>query len=118
MAKFVGFLRGTEDAQSHLSPDEAQRTLERYIRWSDDLEKAGNPPTGGGLSARGRVVRRGGGGLDVTDGPFVEGTEIVGGYICVEATDLDEAEKLFGSHPHLEFGSIEIRKIGEQGCEP
>lgn len=119
MANFVGFLRGTEDAQSHLSPDEAQRTLERYIAWSADLERAGNPPGGGGLSQRrGRVVRRKADGLDVTDGPFVEGTEIVGGYISIEAADLDEAEKIFSSHPHLEFGSIEVRKIGEQGCEP
>jgi hypothetical protein len=116
MVRFVGFLRGTEDAQTHLSPDEAQRTLERYLQWNDDLEKAGNPPGGGGLSARGRVVRRGG--LEVTDGPFVEGTEILGGFISIEATDLDAAEKIFSSHPHLEFGSIEVRKIGEQGCEP
>ena len=121
MPNFVGFLRGTEDAQSHLSPDEAQRTLERYLRWNEDLERAGNPPGGGGLSYRGRVVRRGGGGgggLDVTDGPFVEGTEILGGFISIEASDLDEAEKIFSSHPHLDFGSIEVRKIGEQGCEP
>ena len=116
MPKFVGFLRGTEDAQAELSPDEAQRTLERYLRWSEDLEKAGNPPSGGGLSRRGRVVRRGG--LDVTDGPFVEGTEILGGFISIEAADLDEAEKIFSGHPHLDFGSIEVRKIGEQGCEP
>ena len=118
MVTFVGFLRGTEDAQSDLSPDEAQRTLERYIQWSEDLEKAGNPPDGGGLSYRGRVVRRGGGGLAVTDGPFVEGTEIIGGFIAIEAADLDEAEKIFSGHPHLDFGSIEVRKIGEQGCEP
>lgn len=118
MAEFVGFLRGTEDAQRHLGPDEAQRTLERYIQWSEDLEKAGNPPGGGGLSHRGRVVRRGGAELAVTDGPYVEGTEIVGGFITIAAADLDEAEKIFAGHPHLEFGSIEVRKIGEQGCEP
>lgn len=118
MPNYVGFLRGTDDAQSHLSPAEAQATLERYIAWNDDLTKAGNTAAGGGLSARGRVIRRSDTSLAVTDGPFVEGTEIVGGYITVEAADLDEAEKIFASHPHLEFGSIEVRKIGEQGCEP
>lgn len=118
MVEFVGFLRGTEDAQSGLSPDEAQRTLERYLQWNEDLAKAGNVPSGGALSYRGRVVRRNAGGLDVTDGPFVEGTEILGGYIVIEAADLDEAEKIFSGHPHLDFGSIEVRKIGEQGCEP
>jgi hypothetical protein len=118
MPNYAGFLRGTEDAQSHLSPDEAQRTLERYLAWNDELVKAGNTTGGGGLSARGRVLPRGGSGLGVTDGPFVEGTEILGGFITIEAADLDEAEKIFSNHPHLQFGSIEVRKIGEQGCEP
>jgi hypothetical protein len=114
MARYVGFLRGTEDAQADLSPAEAQRTLERYLEWSAALAEAGVPVGGGGLSRQGRVVR----GLDTTDGPFVEGTEIVGGFVTVEAADLDGAEKLFSNHPHLDFGSIEVRKIGEQGCEP
>jgi hypothetical protein len=39
---------------------------------------------------------------------------ILGGFITIEAGDLDEAEKIFGTHPHLDFGSIEVRKIGEQ----
>lgn len=116
MPNFVGFLRGTADAMADLSPDEAQRTLERYLAWSASLEDAGNPPSGGGLTSPGRVVRRNGTGLDVTDGPFAE-SEIVGGYISIVAADLDEAEKIFSSHPHLEFGSIEIRKLGERGCE-
>lgn len=117
MTQFVGFLRGTGDAMAGLSPAEAQRVLERYFAWSDDLARAGNPPAGGALSRRGRVVRGTGTDLVVTDGPFVEASEILGGYIVVEAADLDEAEKIFSSHPHLEFGSIELRKIGEQGCE-
>lgn len=58
MPNYVGFLRGTEDAQAHLSPAEAQHTLERYLAWNDDLHKAGNTPSGGGLSAQGRVIRR------------------------------------------------------------
>jgi hypothetical protein len=118
MPQYVGFLRYDEETQPDLSPDEAQRTLERYLAWNDDLNKAGNTTAGGGLSRRGRVVHRDGSGLGVTDGPFVEGTEIVGGFITIEAADLDEAEKIFAGHPHLSFGSIEVRKIGEQGCEP
>jgi hypothetical protein len=116
MPKYAGFLRGAEDAMSGLQPAEARRVLERYLAWSADLEAVGNAPTGGGLSARGRVLRRAGTELDVTHGPFVEAAEILGGYLVVEAADADEAEKIFGSHPHLEFGSIEVREIGERGC--
>lgn len=118
MPNYVGFLRGADDAQTHLTPTEAQQTLERYIAWSEDLVRAGNTVDGGGLSARGRVIRGQGADLAVTDGPFVETSEILGGFITITAADLDEAEKIFASHPHLEFGSVEVRKIGEQGCEP
>jgi hypothetical protein len=118
MPNYIGFLRGTEDAQTHLSPTEAQQTLERYIAWNDDLARAEQLVDGNGLSARGRVIRGQGADLAVTDGPFVETSEILGGYIVITATDLDEAEKIFSSHPHLEYGSVEVRKVGERGCEP
>ena len=108
MAQFVGFLRG--GPSQDLSPAEAQRTLERYLAWNAARTPA---PGGGGLSRQGRVVD----GLSVSDGPFAEGAEVVGGFITIEATSLDEAAKTFGDHPHLEFGTIEVRKIGEQGCE-
>jgi hypothetical protein len=108
MAEFVGFLRG--GPARDLSPEEAQRTLERYLEWNAARTPS---PGGGGLSRQGRVVD----GLSVSDGPFAEGAEVVGGFITIEATSLDEAAKVFGDHPHLEFGTIEVRKIGEQGCE-
>lgn len=108
MAEFVGFLRG--GPAQDLSPEEAQRTLERYLAWN----AARTPePGGGGLSRQGRVVDA----LSVTDGPFAEGAEVVGGFITITADSLEEAAKIFGDHPHLEFGTIEVRKIGEQGCE-
>lgn len=89
------------------------------MAWSEDLDKAGNPVDGGGLSvSKGRVLRKKESDLEVTDGPYTESAEIMGGFLVIEAADLDEAEKIFGSHPHLDFGSLEVRKIGEAGCEP
>ena len=108
MSDFVGFLRG--GPPQDLSPAEAQRTLERYLEWNARLTPA---PGGGGLSRQGRVLR----GLEVTDGPFAEGSEVVGGYITIAADSLEEATKIFSTHPHLTFGPIEVRKVGEQGCE-
>ncbi len=107
MTQYVGFLRGAPSRE--LSPAEAQHTLERYLAWNAALTPA---PGGGGLSRKGRVL-----GLTATDGPYAEGTEVVGGFITIEAGSLEEASKLFSDHPHLEFGTIEVRKIGEQGCE-
>lgn len=107
MANYVGFLRG--GPARDVSPAQAQQTLERYLAWSERTTAGG-----GGLSAQGTVIR----GLEVSDGPYVEGAEVVGGFITIEADSQEEATKIFSDHPHLEFGSIEVRKIGDRGCEP
>ncbi|WP_199429024.1 YciI family protein [Qaidamihabitans albus] len=117
MPNYVGFLRGTADSHAHLGPDEAQRTLERYLAWSEDMDKAGGLVISNGLARGGRVVRLTEGVLASADGPHTEATEVVGGFIVIEAGDLDQAEKIFGTHPHLRFGPIEVRKVGENGCE-
>ncbi|TCP57341.1 hypothetical protein EV191_1011296 [Tamaricihabitans halophyticus] len=120
MANYVGFLRGGDAAYAKISPTEAQRALERYLAWDAELAAAGNPVGGGGLSrSAGRVLgtRVSGSAGAITDGPYTEGSEVVGGVLTIEAADLDEAEKIFSTHPHLDFGIIEVRKLGEQGCE-
>ncbi|RZQ65103.1 YciI family protein [Amycolatopsis suaedae] len=114
MPRYVGMLRSTSDAQAHLGPAEAQQLLEDYLNWSEKARLDGVLTGSNPLSRSGRVLRDG---LKTTDGPHTEATEIVGGYLEIAAADLDEAERIFGTHPHLAYGPIEIRKIGEKGCE-
>jgi hypothetical protein len=47
----------------------------------------------------------------VTDGPYAEAREVIGGLFIVEAGDYDEVVALSQDCPHLEFGTIEIRQI-------
>lgn len=117
MPQYIGFIRATKDSHDHLGPDEAQRVLERYLAWADERTAEGRFVIGGGLSKGGRVLRGPGADVVATDGPHTEATEIVGGYQVIEADDLDQAEKIFATHPHLDFGPIEVRKVGERGCE-
>ncbi|WP_410660189.1 YciI family protein [Amycolatopsis sp. lyj-112] len=117
MPHYIGFIRSTEDSHTHLGPDEAQRVLEQYMAWADERTKEGRFVGGGGLSKSGRVLRGSGGEVVAAGGPHTEATEIVGGYQVIEADDLDQAEKIFATHPHLDFGPIEVRKVGERGCE-
>ena len=56
------------------------------------------------------VVRKDGG-VAVTDGPYVESREVIGGYYLIEADDYETAAKLVEDCPHLDFGSIEIRRV-------
>src|SRR4051812_10613915 len=87
-----------------LSPEEIQAILNRYRAW---MQK--NPRVGGEkLQERGgRVMRKSG----VTDGPYAESKEIIGGFSIIDARDYDEAVRLCRDHPHLEFGSIEVREV-------
>jgi hypothetical protein len=49
--------------------------------------------------------------VNVTEGPFSETTEVFGGYYTIEAASFDEAVKLATDHPHLEFGTVEVREV-------
>jgi hypothetical protein len=61
-----------------------------------------------------KTVRVRGGSVMVTDGPFVETKEQMGGYDIIEAADLDEAIEVASKHPVARFGMIEVRPFLEQ----
>ena len=61
----------------------------------------------------GAFLRRQGGKVSVTDGPFAETNEQVGGFILIEAKNRDEAIRLASSIPVLDFGRVEVRPVRE-----
>ena len=106
MPQFVLMLRDT-GFPTDISPEEIQAIIARYGSWMAKVQAKGQKLYDG----EGRVVVRKDGGLAVTDGPYVESKEVIGGYFLVEADDYDAAAKLVDDCPHLDFGSIEIRRI-------
>ena len=60
-----------------------------------------------------RTVRLRNGKLSVTDGPFAETKEQVGGFILIEAKDLNEAIQLAAKIPALRLGAVEVRPVKE-----
>lgn len=58
-----------------------------------------------------RVVRRDAGEIVVTEGPFIEGKEIVGGFYLVEATDMDRAVEIAGRLEETTFSVVEVRQL-------
>ena len=67
---------------------------------------------------RARTVRLRDGHRLVTDGPFAETKEAVGGFDLIEAASLDEAVEIAAGHPVAAFGTIEVRPLWGQGPEP
>lgn len=92
------------------SASEMEVQFAKYQAWqqkfSENILDMGNQ-----LGASGKVVRN----ESVTDGPFIELKEIIGGYMMLTAKDLDEAIKVIEASPMIESSnvSIEIREISK-----
>ena len=98
--------RGRWDAGK--SPAEIQRAIDDFYAWHDRLVAEGRMKTGSRLDVAARLVSRAG----VTDGPFTEAKEIVGGYWFFVAASLDEAVALAAQCPTLACGlQLEVRPL-------
>ena len=111
MAKFLILARGTGEAYKNLSPQEMQQVVQRYMAWTAGLREAGRMIHSERLRGDGRVVRGSAGKMAVTDGPFAESKEVIGGFWLVEASSYDEVQAFLKDHPHLEAGTLEVRQI-------
>jgi hypothetical protein len=81
--------------------------------WVDDLRARGTWITGDQVAPprRARSVRVRGGKKLVTDGPFAETKEAVGGFDLLECSSLEEAVEIAASHPLAQTGTIEVRPL-------
>jgi hypothetical protein len=94
-----------------LSPEEMQTMISRYKAWGDRLRAAGAYLGSGKLESTGRVMRADAGKIRITDGPFIETKDVLGGYFLVQAESYEQAVDLCQGSPHLDFGTIEIRRL-------
>ena len=109
MSEYVFLYRGNTD-KSKLSPQELQRQMQQWMAWFKELEKKGKLKSiGQPLEREGKVVGRK---KTVTDGPYAETKDVVGGYSVVEARNLDEAAALAAGCPGIETGGfVEVRPV-------
>lgn len=113
MAQFLFLFRGGDPREMGTSLEEMQRHMERWHRWSEELKEAGIWRAGEPLENSGQVVRSDG---VVSDGPFAESKEIVGGFVVIEAASLDAASELAKGCPIYEAnGFVEVRPIASDG---
>jgi hypothetical protein len=110
MAKFLLLTRRGPFPRD-MSPEEMQRIVGRFRSWTEGVRQAGKLLDGAGLLSEGRVVRQAAGKLAVTDGPYAESKEVLGGYWLIEAASYDEVIAMAQDNPGLQFGSLEIRQL-------
>ena len=109
--RFLLLLHGDEAAEEALSPAERRAIVDEHIAFSRELRDAGQMLGGEALgsSREGKIVSKRG----VTDGPFAETKEQLGGFYLVETGSLDDAVEIAKRIPESPGMAVEVRPIPE-----
>ena len=106
-SEYLLICRGQWDKTA--SRDQVEKVIDQFYVWLDRLVAEGKMKRGQRLKYEGKTVSRRN---VITDGPFGESKEVIGGYWFAIANNLDEAAQLAAGNPCLDYGlSLEIRPI-------
>jgi hypothetical protein len=110
VANFLFVYRHSTETHAKMSPEEMQQHMQKWHDWmKEGFEKGWMVNPGDGLKQEGRVVNAK---KVVTDGPFVEAKEIVGGFTIVQAAGIDAAAQIAKGCPCLlTGGKVEVRPL-------
>jgi hypothetical protein len=111
--KFMLLLWGDESQWEGASQEEAAAEMARWEDYSAQLVAAGAMVSGEALqpSATSKTLRVESGEQVVTDGPFAETKEALGGFYVIECASIDEALEWAAKLPSAEYGATEIRPV-------
>ena len=112
MAQFMLLLHENPAAFADLSRQQMEGIIAEYQAWGQRLADQGALVVSHKLTDEGgRHLERRGSEILVTDGPFAEAKEVLGGYYIVSASSYDDAVEIAKTGPHLQYGRIEVRKV-------
>ena len=109
MPNYMLFLYHNPSSWSGHSPEDMKQVVEKYIAWGHKARAGGFFRSGHRLAEHdGKVIRH----SKVSDGPYSETKEVLGGYYLIAADSYDHAVQCALDHPHLTHGgTIEVREI-------
>ena len=111
--EYMLLFRGT-DWSKNLSPQEMQTVAGQWMAWFKGLMEQGKVVAGSPLDREGKVVS-GKGGRTISDGPFAESKEAIGGYFLLHVDTMEEAVAIAQDCPGLTYGvRVEVRHVMEQ----
>jgi len=117
--KYLCFVFYDENKRNALPERESQALMEEALDYDEVLRKGGHliaaHPLESVLAAS--TIRLRNGKVTITDGPFAETSEQIGGFVMIEARDLNEAIQLASKIPPARLGGVEVRPIVEMTRE-
>jgi len=111
--KYAFTIYTDETQRENATPEQMQQVSQAYFELTQEMEQKGVLVAGDGLypTATATTVRVRDGERNVTDGPFAETKEQLGGFYVLDVKDLDDAIEWAAKIPTAQFGSVEIRPV-------
>ncbi len=111
MKDYMYLIYGGDEKWEQLSPEEIQQHMQKWGTWMQELKEKGHFLSGEPLENDAKSIRAD---KVVTDGPYSEAKELVGGYLLIKANSFDEAAELAKGCPIFDNdGAVEIRPVQE-----
>ncbi len=113
--RYLIVISSNEAAEAKATKEEQEQVFGAYMKYTEDLRKAGVMLAGDALesSAKGARVTLQGGKRKVTDGPFAEAKEVIGGYYLIQVKSKEEAIEWASRCPGAQYGEVEVREVME-----
>ena len=101
------------DPEASLSPAEGEALIKEHLDYDEGLRRKGHFVTADALERQetSTIVRMRNGRVSTTDGPFAETKEQLGGFVLIEARDLNDAIRIAGHIPTARLGAVEVRTV-------
>lgn len=110
---YMLIFRGT-DWYKGLSPEQMQQVFDQWMAWFNRLKDEGTAIAGNPLEPQGKIVS-GPNGHVISDGPFAESKETIGGYFLLKVATIDEAVAIAQECPGLPHGiRVEVRPVAPE----
>lgn len=110
MKEFMMIFIGADYDELGLSPEQLQERMGKWFAWGNKMKEQGI--LRGGEALHSKAIRRSGPEKTITDGPFVESKELVGGYYTIAVENEATAAEVALDYPDFDLGgTVEIREI-------
>ena len=118
--KYLCLIYHDEKQLGSMTPSEYDALITETLAYDDEIRQSGHYVCSHALEyvETATSIRVRGDKIAITDGPFVETNEQLGGYILIEARDLNEAIRVAARMPPAQIGGIEVRPVANMTCRP
>jgi hypothetical protein len=113
MSQFMLLLYDNPSAFANVTPEQMQQVIQEYNAWAGKLGQEGRLVGGEKLKDEGgKIIKQDGKQVKVTDGPYSETKEVIGGYFIIKADNYAQAVDISKTCPHVKYGPrIDVRQI-------